>query len=207
MIATVRAVTHPSVFDDARAPDGAPSARAVDPDAALMRRIAAGDRLAYAQLVDRHLDRTVAIAQRVLGRRADAEDVAQETFLRVWTQAGRWEPGHGRVATWLYRITLNLCIDQKRRPAAAQLDDAFDPPDPADPVDERIARAQAEAAVTRAVAALPDRQRDAVALTYQGGLSNQDAATAMGVSVGSLESLLVRARRTLRTALGGHGER
>lgn len=205
MTAASRAVTDPRVFDDARSSDAAATGRAVDPDAELMRRIAAGDRLAYARFVDRHLDRTVAVAQRVLGRRADAEDVAQETFLRVWTQAQRWEPGHGRVSTWLYRITLNLCIDQKRRPVAAPLDDAIDPPDPADPVDERIARAQAEAAVAKAVAALPDRQRDAVALTYQGGLSNQDAASAMGVSVGSLESLLVRARRTLRAALGGHG--
>jgi RNA polymerase sigma-70 factor, ECF subfamily len=200
----VKTPADPRVFDDVRDPDASAASRTVDTDADLMQRIASGDRLAYARLVDRHLDRTVAIAQRILGRRADAEDVAQETFLRVWTQAQRWEPGHGRVATWLYRITFNLCIDQKRRPSAAPLDDAIDPPDPAEPADERIARVQTEVAVARAVADLPDRQRDAVALTYQGGLSNQDAAAAMGVSVGSLESLLVRARRALRTALGGH---
>jgi len=173
----------------------------VDPDADLMRRIASGDRLAYAHLVDRHLDRMVAVAQRITGRRADAEDIAQEVFLRVWTRAGQWQPGHGKVSTWLHRITVNLCLDHRRRPAHDGLDAAPEPVDPSDDAVQRIARAEEVAALAQAVAALPERQRAAVALTYDSGLSNQDAAAALGVSIGSLESLLVRARRTLRSAL------
>jgi RNA polymerase sigma-70 factor (ECF subfamily) len=189
---------------------GAGADASADPDAELVLRIARGDRLAYARFVDRHLDRTVATAQRILGRRADAEDVAQEAFLRVWTHASRWEPGRGKASTWLYRIAVNLCLDQKRRPAHGPLEDAPEPADPAEDAEARIDRLRREATVGRAVAELPDRQRAAVALAYQAGLSNREAAEALGLPVGALESLLVRARKALRTALradagGGEG--
>jgi RNA polymerase sigma-70 factor (ECF subfamily) len=171
----------------------------------ISRVVARGDQFAFSELVKRHQSTLRASLRKMTHGHVElADDIAQETFILAWKNIAKFRY-EAKFSTWLYRITFNLCIDQKRRPVAGPLDDTIDPPDPAEPVDERIARAQTEAAVAQAVSALPDRQRDAVALTYQGGLSNQEAATALGVSVGSLESLLVRARRTLRAALGGHG--
>ena len=172
-------------------------------DEALVARVAGGDRQAYARLVDRHLDRTVTIARRILNNRADAEDVAQEAFLRLWRHADRFDPGAARFGTWFYRITTNLCLDRTRRTPMATLEAAGDPVDPAVDQEQSLNTRQKQAAVTAAVGALPDRLRAAVTLTYDGGLSNAEAARALDISVKALESLLVRARRMLREKLAG----
>lgn len=174
-------------------------------DEALVARVAAGDRRAYAALVDRHLDRTVAVARRVLGNTAEAEDVAQEAFLRLWRNADRFRPEAAKFSTWFYRITMNLCLDLRRRPAHEDLEAAGDPADPADDPARAAERNETAAAVNRALADLPERQRAAVSLTYSAGMSNAEAAAAMQVSVKALETLLVRARRALRTGLAEWG--
>src|SRR5215510_11711305 len=101
-------------------------------DEDLMMRVGTGDRIAYGELVRRHLDRTIGFAQRVTGSRGDAEEVAQEAFLRVWTKAPNWRAADGgsapaRFTTWLYRVVVNLCIDRKRRPVHDPLGDSIDP--------------------------------------------------------------------------------
>ncbi|MFC7331893.1 RNA polymerase sigma factor [Rhodocista pekingensis] len=176
-------------------------------DEALVGRVAAGDRAAYAELVARHLDRTVTVAVRVLGSRAAAEDVAQEAFLRLWQSADRFRPEAARFSTWFYRITVNLCLDARRRPVHDDLESADEPADPAEDAVTRIERRQTAEAVARAVQDLPERQRAAVSLTYDLGLSNAEAATSLGIGVKAFEALLVRARRALRERLtGGGGE-
>ncbi|MFV3077374.1 RNA polymerase sigma factor [Niveispirillum fermenti] len=172
-------------------------------DEALVARVAAGDRRAYGLLVERHLDRTVTIARRILPSQADAEDVAQEAFLRLWRHADRFEPAAARFSTWFYRITTNLCLDRTRRMPMAPLDAAGDPADPSMDQEAALADQRTRAAVSAAVADLPDRLRAAVTLTYDAGLSNAEAAKALDVSVKALESLLVRARRSLRERLAG----
>ena len=96
-------------------------------DEVLMASIATGDQLSFARLVERHLARTVGLATRLMGSRADGEEVAQEAFARVWSHAARWRPmgggGNARFTTWLYRIVVNLAIDRKRRPVHAAMDD------------------------------------------------------------------------------------
>lgn len=170
-------------------------------DEALVILVADGNRAAYAELVSRHLDRTVTIAGRILGSRADAEEVAQEAFLRLWRDAGRFRPELARFSTWFYRITANLCLDSKRRPVQVPLESAGDPRDPAPDPETRLETDRTRAAVTAAVAGLPERLRTAVSLTYDAGLSNAEAAAAMEIGVKALESLLVRARRSLRERL------
>ncbi len=175
-------------------------------DEDLMMRVGTGDRIAFGELVRRHLDRTVGFAQRVTGSRGDAEEVAQEAFLRVWTKAPTWRAGHGesgtaRFTTWLYRVALNLSIDRKRRPTHDPLGDAVEPTDPADSAVETIAKARLSAEVAAAVATLPERQRAALALCFYDGLSNREAAAVLSLTPGAVESLLVRARRSLRQAL------
>lgn len=179
-----------------------PDAMTDDSDSALMQRVAAGDHRAYAILVDRHLRHAVNMAWRVLFDRADAEEVAQEAFLRVWQHAHRWQPdGGASFRTWLNRVVVNLCIDRKRRPGMAALDEQPEPVDPqATPFEARLA-SETGHHVAAALARLPERQRAAIALCYWEGESNIAAAEALGISVGALESLLIRAKRSLRDEL------
>lgn len=100
------------------------------PDAALMGRIAAGDQGAFRLAIDRHLGAVHALGWRLLRNRADAEDVAQEAFLRLWRRAPAWQEG-GTIAAFLLRVAYNLSIDRLRRQAAVALDDAPEPLDPA----------------------------------------------------------------------------
>jgi RNA polymerase sigma-70 factor (ECF subfamily) len=177
-------------------------------DEELMMRIGNGDRVAFGDLVRRHLDRAVAVAQRVTGSRGDAEEVAQEAFLRVWTKAPQWRAADGdfrgaRFTTWLYRVVVNLGIDRRRRPSASPLEAAGDPADPTDSALQSMEKAQLSAQVAAAVATLPERQRAALTLCFYEGLSNREAAEILDLTPGAIESLLVRARRSLRQALAG----
>jgi RNA polymerase sigma-70 factor (ECF subfamily) len=176
-------------------------------DEDLMAAIAAGDQFAFARLVERHLSRTVGLATRLMGSRADGEEVAQEAFARVWAHAARWRPigggGNARFTTWLYRIVVNLAIDRKRRPTHATMDDVDEPVDEADDGFALIHRRQISDAVMAAMMRLPERQRVALALCFFDEMSNIEAGKIMALSVGAIESLLVRARRALRQELTG----
>lgn len=172
-----------------------------DPDLPLLRRVAAGDQPACAALVDRHLARLVALAWRMLGSRAEAEDVAQEVFLRLWRQAGAWQPGGARFSTWLYRVAVNLCLDRLRRRREVELDAAGDPPSGDPHPGETLQRAAVAARVAAALAQLPERQRTAIVLCHYQELGNAEAAEVMGIGVEAVESLLSRGRRKLRALL------
>jgi RNA polymerase sigma-70 factor (ECF subfamily) len=170
----------------------------------LVLQVARGDRLAFARLVERHGTRLMALAARIVGSRAVAEEIVQETFIRAWVAAPNWqqkgEPGRA-FAGWLSRVTTNLAIDQVRRPKTSAIEDAPEPADPAaDAVDGLIA-GEKLARLRAALTTLPPRQRAAIALTYDQGLSNIEGAAALQTSVGAFELLLVRARRALRIAM------
>lgn len=166
----------------------------------------AGDRRAFALLMERHAPLALGLAMRMLGNADDAEEVAQEAFLRVWRKAPQWDgEGGARFTTWLYRVVLNLCTDRRRRKPMLPMDGIEEPPDPGPGGLERVARNQAGRLVGLALADLPDRQRAAIALCHLGGASNAEAARALGVSVSALESLLVRGRRSMRDYLSRRG--
>jgi len=165
-----------------------------------MLRTGASDREAFRQLLDRHLARTVAFAARVLSDRAGAEDVAQETFLRLWTHAPHWQPT-ARLSTWLHRVALNLCLDRLGRARDVALDDIEEPQDPGPSPLARMQARDIGRHVNAALAQLPAQQRVAISLCHYQGLRNVEAAEVMGVSVEAIESLLARGRRTLRTRL------
>jgi RNA polymerase sigma-70 factor (ECF subfamily) len=156
-----------------------------DSDDQLLARVAVDDPAATRAMVARKLPRLLSLAGRMLGDAVEAEDVAQEVFLRIWKQASRWRPGEARFDTWLHRVALNLCYDRLRR----RRELAFaDPPD----TGRRVGAA---------LQSLPDRQREAIVLCHYQELGNIEAAAVMGVSVEALESLLGRGRRALRVAL------
>jgi len=172
----------------------------------LLAQVAEGDRRAFAQLMDRHIDRAHGLAKRVLGNKSDAEDVVQDAFLKVWQKAGQWQPGRAQFSTWLYRVVVNRCLDLKRKPVNAALDNVAEQSDDRPDAYEDIVARQRQATIAKAVANLPERQRTAVALSYTAGMSNAQAAETMEISVKAFESLLVRAKRELRGQLAGDGE-
>jgi RNA polymerase sigma-70 factor (ECF subfamily) len=180
-----------------------PSQRERDPDAELLARIARQDAGAARVLVERKLPRLLALATRMLGDRMEAEDVAQEAFVRIWKQAPTWREGEARFDTWLHRVALNLCYDRlrgRREDPSAELPDD---PDPGPGPEKMLETAARDAQVQAALATLPVRQREALVLTYYQELSNIEAAASMDVSVDALESLLARARRSMRARLAG----
>ncbi len=136
-----------------------------DSDEALMARIARGDEPAFRTLASRHLPAMLGLARRILGNTADAEDVAQEAMLRVWTHAPRWQP-LALFRTWLTRVVVNLCLDRKRRAPWVALDAAGEIVDPALVAGEKADRDERDRMVSAAITEWPARQRAAIMLTY-----------------------------------------
>lgn len=180
-----------------------PALSDADPDAELVARVGARDASAVRVLVARKLPRLLALATRMLGDRSEAEDVAQETFLRIWNHAPRWRDGEARFDTWLYRVVLNLCHDRLRGRREEPVDVLPEVPDTQPEPAAHAELRSRDASVRRALAALPPRQREALVLQYYQDMSNVEAANLMGITVEALESLLARARRNLRAQLAG----
>lgn len=172
-----------------------------DSDEELLSRVARGDPAAARALVARKLPRLLSLAGRMLGDAAEAEDVAQEAFVRIWRQAPRWRPGPARFDTWLHRVALNLCYDRLRRRRELPHADPPDRPDEGPAPDRGLHAQDTGRRVAAALQALPDRQREAIVLCHYQELANIEAAAVMEISVEALESLLGRGRRTLRAAL------
>ncbi len=172
-------------------------------DEDLMTRVAAGDRMAFDILAKRHINRIYGIARAMVKGQAQAEDVAQEVFTRLWIYAPRWEEGKAAFTTWLYRIVVNCCHDQLRKTKVDRTASEI-PEDMAGegPNGEALlAERQKNDKVRVALDTLPERQKLAVTLCYFQGLTNPEAAKVMDMHVKALEGLLVRARKTLRGLL------
>lgn len=170
-------------------------------DEDLMSAVAAGDAAAFRVLCERYGVRAVGFARRFVGDAPDAEDIAQEALLRVWRAAPRWRP-EAKFGTWFYRITINLCLNHRRRLSFLGLEASGERADPAPDALARLERAEEDRELLAAVSGLPERQRAAILLTYWEGLSNADVSEILGTSVSGVETLLVRARRSLRHSLG-----
>lgn len=174
-------------------------------DSALLARYARGDAAAAQVLTVRLVPRVMAQAYKMLGDRAEAEDVAQEALVRLWRIAPDWREGEAQVSTWLYRVVANLCTDRlrKRKRAAVPLDDVADPADPGPSVETRMQDAARRDALRAALATLPERQRLAVMLRHFEGATNPEIAERLGVSIEAVESLTARGKRALAKVLKG----
>ncbi|MCX8507020.1 MAG: sigma-70 family RNA polymerase sigma factor [Alphaproteobacteria bacterium] len=184
----------------------------------LMDRVVNGDEKAFAELTRRHYPRSYAVAWRVLRDTGLAQDCVQEAFLRVWCKSHLWQRRTGgSFAAWLMRITTNLAIDEQRRPSQQErfshaslqmmsesssginLFESFadSRPNP----EQMSSSKEIGRRIADGLATLPPRQCQAFILCQIDGQSNAEAANIMGISVGALELLLVRARRSLRENL------
>lgn len=172
-------------------------------DEILVAAVVAGDRQAFAVLMRRHGSLILATAQRLMANPADADEVAQETFLRLWRHAEAYRAeGGARLSTWLYRIATNLCLDRLRKRSETAVAEVPETEDPTPGALDQLCQARQASVVNQAVARLPDRQRQAVELCYYQGLTAASAAEQLGLSLKATEALLVRGRRRLRDWLG-----
>ena len=173
-------------------------------DRGLIQRVARGDQEAFADLIQRFGGRLLAVAGRLLGSRADAEDAVQRALLQCYTGAGGYQP-RWAVSTWLYRILINICVDELRRrgtrsafaersEAAGMLEASSNhrPPD-------------AYMDLHRALERVPREARVLLALRYVDGLSYGELAKIRGISVNTVKSQLARGKSLLRAELGRRG--
>lgn len=170
-------------------------------EAHLVARAAAGDGGAFRHLTDRHLKSVVSIARRMLRDDAEAEDVAQETFLRLWRSGGTLDIGPAGVRPWLRRVVSNLCIDRVRgRAKLTTVEELPEVPDPPRQL-EALEVEETRKRVDQALKQLPERQRLALTLFHFEGMSQVEVGSVMEISDEAVESLLSRARRQLKTEL------
>jgi len=168
-------------------------------EATLLKSVAEGNVAAYRELIRRHASRLLRLTARVLHDSSEAEDVTQETFLRVWQRASDYSPD-GSAVGWLYRIAHNLSLDRLRRRGKLESFEGEEASEAA-PQSARLHQMQRKTALEHAIETLPERQAAAITLVHLDELSGQEAAQVLGVSVEALESLLSRARRNLRARL------
>ncbi|MDX1491465.1 MAG: sigma-70 family RNA polymerase sigma factor [Pseudohongiellaceae bacterium] len=172
----------------------------------LMRAIADGDNTAYCNAVRQHIKPISHYAFRMLGNSKDTEDITQETFLRLWTHADKWNPEKASLTTWLHRIAHNLCIDYLRKDKSSQSDDIDDADWQDISTTDNSDEQERVKDLNRAIAALPERQRSALLLCQYQGFSNKQTAQILDISVDALESILARARRSLKQQLIDHAQ-
>ncbi|KAA5805158.1 sigma-70 family RNA polymerase sigma factor [Alkalicaulis satelles] len=172
-------------------------------DRALAEGVARGEREAVAALTRRCLPMVHALSFRLLGDSSEAEDAAQDVFVKVWRKIGSYDPGRAKLETWVARIAINTCHDRlrKRRERPLAGDVMPEREDPAPGADQTLAAGQSAEQVRQAIAALPERQRMALELRHFQDMSQAEAAACLEISEEALESLLARARRGLKAAL------
>ncbi len=170
-------------------------------DVDLMAQLGAGDMAALGLLAERHQGRVASLAYRLLGDWHRAEDVTQETFLRLQQAARHYQP-RAKFTTWLYRIVYNLSIDEQRKaaggPASREVSEAGGQDISAS---DSVEKHEAARLVREAVNGLPERQRRVVILHRYEGLSHAEITEVTGWSQSAVESLLVRAYENLRKSL------
>ncbi|MBC8272206.1 MAG: sigma-70 family RNA polymerase sigma factor [Gammaproteobacteria bacterium] len=194
-------------------------------EAALVKLVARKSQAAFKKLLNMHLSGINRYTVRMIGNAANAEDITQEVFLRLWTRADSYKPEASKLSTWLHNIAHNLCIDYFRknnrfiqdsseiyeteknlhlasvsgRPHGIATSGSDEP-------EHELAKKTRHHDVKKALMTLPERQRSAIIMCHYQGVSNKDAAHIMEVSVDALESLLSRGRLKLRKLLTEDGK-
>ncbi len=176
-------------------------------DADLLAAFAAGERSAALELTKRLTPRVMGQAYRMLGNRAEAEDVAQDAMMRLWKIAPDWDADRAMVTTWLYRVVANLCTDRLRKSGrGVALDAIEEPADPANSAAQDMQDTARTQALHAALAEMPERQAQAVSLRHLEELGNPQIAAIMETNVRTVESLIARGKRALIAKLSGRKE-
>ncbi|GIU67593.1 sigma-70 family RNA polymerase sigma factor [Candidatus Phycosocius spiralis] len=173
-----------------------------DPLAGLVEKARRGDTFAARALVKAVTPSIWNLSWRLLHDAAEAEDVTQETLIRLWKILPSWKPGQARIQTWLHLVTTNLCFDRLRKSRRFVYGETLpEQSDPSPLPDAGLLQEVMQSRVDRALGGLPHRQRAAIILTHYDALPAREVGVILGISVEAVESLLARARRALRLAL------
>jgi RNA polymerase sigma-70 factor (ECF subfamily) len=168
-------------------------------DQELLAVVQEGSQPAFDELVQRHTQRFYRLAYRYVQNRETAEDLVQDAFVRLWENPASWRPDrNSKFTTWFYRIVVNLCLDWQKKKRPLPLDEEMPLIDERETADEAMIKVQEQRLLEKEIAALPERQRTALNLCFDEGLSNQEAAETMGVNLKALQSLIMRAKTTLK---------
>jgi RNA polymerase sigma-70 factor (ECF subfamily) len=172
-----------------------------DLDIELLQKVSRKDESALAELFERFKGRVLNLAYRYMGSRDDAELVAQDVFLKVWQNADKFR-GAAQVWTWIYRITVNLCLTRKSRKElpTGYLDDKVPASEAHQPV-EALERRETEGLVQRMLETLPPEQRMAIVLAEYEQLSYEEIGRTMNKTPRAVATILFRARDNLRRRL------
>lgn len=181
-------------------------------DELLLRRACKGDVQAFEELMQSHESRIYAIALRMMGNREDAQDCAQEAMVRIYRAMGSFK-GQSALATWIYRITMNTCLDELRRRKARKVtsldslvDTGWSPTDTGDTPEEHGLRVEKQNALNQAIQSLPDDMRAAIILRDVKGYSYDEIASILDANVGTIKSRISRGREKLREILSKQSE-
>lgn len=168
-------------------------------DESIVKLIQQGDHGAFSEIVHRHSKRFYSIAYRILFNKHDAEDIVQEAFLRLWEKSELWNPHReAKFTTWFYRVVVNLCLDHNRKKTTVTLAEDIKSTNKTDSQEGVLNEKQRQEILNRCIQELPERQQLALNLCFYEGLSNQEAADIMGVKIKALQSLIMRAKTTLK---------
>jgi RNA polymerase sigma-70 factor (ECF subfamily) len=174
-------------------------------DNELLALVQDGSHTAFAELVQRHTERYYRLAYRYLQNKETAEDVVQDAFLKLWEDPGKWQlDKNAKFTTWFYRIVVNLCLDWQKRKRPLELNEDMPLIDERETAEQAMLRREEQRILEREIAALPERQRTALNLCFDAGVSNQDAADVMRINLKALQSLLMRAKTTLKERMKGY---
>lgn len=171
-------------------------------DEILLLRIKEGDHNAFAILVTRHNIKFYNLAFRYMASREEAEDVVQMCFLKLWENPDIWQEEKGaKFTTWFYRIIVNTCLDKHKRHKTIDVNEEFEVADERDNQEISAAKNQEQKLLAGAIKSLPKRQKTALILCFYEELSQQEAADIMKVNIKALQSLVMRAKATLKDKL------
>jgi RNA polymerase sigma-70 factor (ECF subfamily) len=182
---------------------------AQDHDAELLRRIADGDRAAFAEFYDRHSTLMFSVASKILNDAGEAEDVLQEVFVQIWEKAGRFDPKLGRAASWAAILVRNRAIDRIRasqrrtrlaEEAGAERDAASEASDSAN---EAVHGHEKAKLIQSAIVELPAEQRRAIELAYFSGLTQDEISKKLNAPLGTIKARIRRGLLKLRDQLEG----
>jgi RNA polymerase sigma-70 factor (ECF subfamily) len=171
-------------------------------DESLMLRIQEGNQEAFAAIVERHAKRFYGTAYRLLFGKNEAEDIVQQAFLNLWERRLLWNQTKGaKFTTWFYRVIVNLCLDHNRKKKPIPLSENVELIDKHDGPDILLDEKQKQAILELFIKELPEKQQLALTLCFYEGISNQEAAEIIGIKVKALQSLIMRAKTTLKERL------
>jgi RNA polymerase sigma-70 factor (ECF subfamily) len=174
-------------------------------DESLIHQIQDGKHEAFVELVNRHSKRFYSITYRLLFSKNDAEDVVQHAFLKLWERRLFWNPSkEAKFTTWFYRVVVNLCLDHNRKKKPMPLCENMELVDEQDGQEILLDEKRKQALLDRFIQELPERQQLALTLCFYEGLSNKEAAEIIGIKLKALQSLIMRAKTTLKERVNNH---